>query len=53
MDENLSSLSEHSNVLVWGMLRTRYKADLQKIEMGKHGHSTVKNDTDILAESDG
>ena len=34
------------------MLRTWYKADLQTIEMGKHGHSAVKNNTDILAESD-
>ena len=25
----------------------------QTIQMGKHGHSAVKNDTDILAESDG
>ena len=53
MDENLSNLSEHSNFLVWEMLRTWYKGDLQTIEMGKHGHSAVKNDTDILAESDG
>lgn len=53
MDENLSNLSEHSNFLVWEMLRTWYKADLQTIEMGKHGHSAVKNDTDILAELDG
>ena len=53
MDENLSNLSDHSNFLVWEMLRTWYKPDLQAIEMGKHGHSAVKNDTDILAESDG
>ena len=53
MDENLSNLSEHSNFLVWEMLRTWYNADLQAIEMGKHGHSAVKNDTDILAESYG
>ena len=40
MDENLSNLSEHStDFLVWEMLRTWYKADLQTIEMGKHGHS--------------
>ena len=53
MDENLSNLSEHSNFLVWEMLRSWYKADLQTNEMGKHEHSAVKNDTDILAESDG
>ena len=53
MDENLRNLSEHSNFLVWEMLRTWYKADLQTIEMRKHGHSAVKNDTDILAELDG
>ena len=53
MDENLRNLSEHSNFLVWEMLRTWYKADLQTIEMGKHGQGAAKNDTDILAESDG
>ena len=52
MDENLSNLREHSNFLVWEMLRTWYKADLQTTEMGKHRHSAVKNDTDILAEMD-
>ena len=52
MDENLRNLREHSNFLVWEMLRTWYKADLQTTEMGKHGHSAVKNDTDILAEMD-
>ena len=52
MDENLSNISEHSNFPVWEMLRTWYKADLQTFEMGKHGHSAVKNDTDILAELD-
>ena len=49
----ISVIFEHSNFLVWEILRTWYKADLQTTEMGKHGQGAVKNDTDILAESDG